>query len=50
MFPKRGSYQGRCSAAVVQHISGLVHYKLRKQMYKSSPSDNFAKSYKVKRK
>src|SRR5204863_436671 len=36
-FATRGSYQSRCSAAVVQHNSGLAHYKLHKHLYDASP-------------
>lgn len=48
-FATSGSYQGRCSAAVVQHNSGLAHYKLHKQLYDSSPG-TFAKTTAMKRK
>lgn len=45
----RGSYEGRCSAAVVQHNTGNVHYYLHKNLYKCSPG-YFTKSTGVKRK
>ncbi|KAJ8886931.1 hypothetical protein PR048_013145 [Dryococelus australis] len=31
------SYQARCLGAVVQHNTGLVHYKLHKTVYNTSP-------------
>lgn len=48
-FATSGSYQGRCTAAVVQHNSGHAHYKFHKVVYKSSPG-TFAKSNELKRK
>lgn len=48
-FAKSGSYKGRCSAAVLQHNTGSLHYKLHKTMYKSSPG-TFVKSMEARRK
>lgn len=48
-FALRGSYQGRCTAAVVQHNSGAAHYKLHKNMYNASPGA-FVKRTELKRK
>lgn len=48
-FALSGSYQGRCTAAVVQYNSGQAHYKFHKAVYKSSPG-TFAKSNQIKRK
>lgn len=47
-FAQRGSYQGRRSAAVVQHNTGRIHYYLHKSMFKSSPGVT-TKSVEMKR-
>lgn len=36
-YALRGSYQGRCTAAVLQYNTGNAHYVLHKKMYESSP-------------
>lgn len=48
-FASGGSYLHRCTAAVVQHNSGIAHYKLHKQVYESSPGVH-AKRLAMKRK
>ncbi|XP_054285453.1 uncharacterized protein LOC129001999 [Macrosteles quadrilineatus] len=48
-FALRGSYQGRCSGAVLQYNSGNTHYLLHKKMCESSPGI-YSKSTGIKRK